>query len=117
MIFILGSRGSGKTRELVKAADRTGAPIVVSNKARAAHLRQCAIDMGMPEVAVRVVESGRPRGQFVEVCVDDAELILERAVGCPVRVATFDTGRIDMRKMTSHPSRRPRTARGVGGLT
>ena len=100
MIFIFGQRRSGKTRAMIETAAKTGATIIVSDKTRADYLRKCAKMMGAPGVVVRVFETRGTTSCNHEVYVDDAEVILERVIGYPVKLATFDASRIDMRKMT-----------------
>lgn len=100
MIFILGQRRSGKTRALLEAAAKTGATVIVADERRAAWLRACASAMGIPGVVVRTFEIHGLSPRDREVYVDDAEVILERVLGCPITLATFDARRVDMSKMT-----------------
>lgn len=99
-LFVFGGRGSGKTAKVIEFANRTGSTVVVPDRRSADNLRNIAFAMGIPNLNVRTLERACSCTGCMSVCVDDAESILERVIGCPVTLATFDASRIDMRKMT-----------------
>lgn len=98
MICIVGDRGSGKTTQLVKLSELTGMPIVVQSAYSARDVERVAERMGA-KIRTPFPVSDRA-SQFLKIAdrrvlVDEAQLIIEKALGCSVEVAVFDSVHVD----------------------
>lgn len=75
MIFIVGTRGSGKTAELLKFSADSGIPIAVhdSNRATSLHMLMEMLDIDAPEPVVigNGVYGGRPSCSLAMECGKD----------------------------------------------
>lgn len=84
MTIIVGSRGSGKTSELIKISNQTGHPILVKDHKRKKYVEQVAIKIGypiLPPIVWGVVPDGRYYGSNIaKVLVDDADELIEMYV-------------------------------------
>lgn len=100
MICIVGGRGSGKTSALIKVSGQTGIPIAVHSRREASRIARAADAMG---VAIPAPMAAEFRGSFVgrrrRVLVDEAQTILEEAIGCPVEVCALDARSFDFSSM------------------
>ena len=87
MKLIGGSRGCGKTTELIKLSSETGRPIICVGARRVRALRDMAKDMGlsMPyPVAVNRYLDYYPK----EVVIDDIEIVISALLNANVSVAS-----------------------------
>ena len=87
MKLIGGSRGCGKTTELIKLSSETGRPIVCVGVKRVRALRDMARDMDLTipyPVAVNRGLDYYPK----EVLIDDIEIVISALLNASVSVAT-----------------------------
>jgi len=83
MKVITGNRRSGRTTELIKEADDTGAIIVCANQLLCTHVSHLAADMGY-SVRVMTFETlarGGAQGQGSPVLIDNLEFCIRSAFG------------------------------------
>lgn len=75
MICIVGTRGSGKTAELLKLSADSGIPVAVhdSNRATSLHMLMEKLDIGAPDPIVihRGIYGGRPSTSLAMKCGHD----------------------------------------------
>lgn len=85
MKMILGSRGEGKTTELVKLSHKENKPIVCRYKSQIAHIELIAkeLNLAIPyPVTVQQIKDGSLQGEKIDgLLIDDAEWILSELIG------------------------------------
>ena len=100
MICILGTRRSGKTTALIKAAEATSLPIITPNYQMCMQVRMMAMRMGADvEVQPRQVRGYRFNPNHC-ISIDEAQSILEETLGANVSVAVFDADKFDFSNMS-----------------
>lgn len=84
-MIINKGRQTGKTHDLIIVSHYTGFPIIVTNYVKKDIIINQAKDMGYDDIPVFTVEEWwKKGGRFFgknQVLVDDAEVIMERALG------------------------------------
>lgn len=101
MICLVGTRRSGKTSALIKVSEQTGLPIVTATAHMAHSIQHQADAMGatIPRPYARQFMT-EPIGLRGHVLVDEAQAILEKAIGLPVDVCVFEASHFDFSDMS-----------------
>lgn len=94
--IIVGSRGSGKSTELIKMSAETGLYILTGTKSQAEYLFNQARELGLNipfPVTWEDYVKGRLQGTYIQkdgVLIDEASHILSRALqGIPIKAVTW----------------------------
>lgn len=98
MKFIIKDRGMGKTTQLIYTSEVTGYPIATMSSASIAYIKTMAEEMGcdIPDPITYndlVNRKGMGNRQYDNILVDDANLIIEKALNeylhCNVKGIAF----------------------------
>lgn len=92
MIMIVGSRGSGRTTELIRYSNESKVPILVGSKHEQRFIKHQASKMGVdiPEPVSIDVRLEMITGRSRTMAIDNVETILRQVTGCVPTIVTCD---------------------------
>ena len=100
MICIVGTRGSGKSVALLKAARAAGLPVATASRCRADSLKSLAVRSGCADVRIIYAPFCHDGRSAASICVDDAQDVLQAHFGYPVEVCAFDASAFEFSEVS-----------------